>query len=158
MLHLLSNSRDVIQAENDELGVREEPRVDFSGEEGQGRFLDLHEHYQTFINSKFGFSKEEAPKEYQEYVTSITELTQIPRQHRTSRGYRYNWGLCNAFVCLQDGLQALTKAFLSDLHEFAQWCCLGSCCQRHLPSMSCHGCTEVQEPDLAQQSSCLLWA
>ena len=28
--------------------------VPFSGEEGMGRFLDLHEHYNTFTNSKFG--------------------------------------------------------------------------------------------------------
>ena len=28
--------------------------VPFSGEEGMGRFLDLHEHYHTFINAKFG--------------------------------------------------------------------------------------------------------
>lgn len=77
------------QAENDELASREEPRVEFSGEEGQGRFLDLHEHYHTFINSKFGHSKEEAPKEYQDYVTSVTDFSQIPRQHRISRPYRY---------------------------------------------------------------------
>ncbi len=76
------------QAENDELASQEEPRVEFSGEEGQGRFLDLHEHYHTFINSKFGHSKEEAPKEYQDYVTSVTDFSQIPRQHRISRPYR----------------------------------------------------------------------
>ncbi len=77
------------QAENDELASREEPRVEFSGEEGQGRFLDLHEHYHTFINSKFGHSKEEAPKEYQDFVTCVTDFSQIPRQHRISRPYRY---------------------------------------------------------------------
>ena len=77
-----------VQAENDELALREEPRVEFSGEEGQGRFLDLHEHYHAFINSKFGHSKEEAPKEYQEYVASVTDFSQIPRQHRNTRSYR----------------------------------------------------------------------
>ena len=78
-----------LQAENDELALREEPKVDFSGEEGQGRFLDLHEHYHTYINSKFGHSKEQAPKEYQEYVRTVTDFAQIPRQHRLSRPYRY---------------------------------------------------------------------
>ena len=78
----------LLQAENDELALREEPKVEFSGEEGQGRFLDLHEHYHTFINSKFGHSKEQAPKEYQEYVRSVTDFAQIPRQHRISRPYR----------------------------------------------------------------------
>lgn len=76
------------QAEIDELALREEPRVEFSGEEGQGRFLDLHEHYHTFINSKFGHSKDEAPKEYQEYVISVTDFAQISRQHRISKSYR----------------------------------------------------------------------
>ena len=43
-----------LQAENDEALLAEQPVVPFSGEEGMGRFLDLHEHYHTFINSKFG--------------------------------------------------------------------------------------------------------
>lgn len=87
----------LLQAENDELALREEPKVDFSGEEGQGRFLDLHEHYHTFINSKFGHSKEQAPKEYQEYVSSVTDFAQIPRQNRISRPYRYTtcWYQCS---------------------------------------------------------------
>lgn len=88
----------LLQAENDELALREEPKVDFSGEEGQGRFLDLHEHYHTFINSKFGHSKEQAPKEYQEYVRTVTDFAQIPRQHRISRPYRYT---CQPFTRIQ---------------------------------------------------------
>lgn len=87
----------LLQAENDELALREEPKVDFSGEEGQGRFLDLHEHYHTFINSKFGHSKEQAPKEYQEYVSSVTDFAQIPRQNRISRPYRYTTGWYQCF-------------------------------------------------------------
>jgi hypothetical protein len=43
-----------LQAENDEALLAEQPVVPFSGEEGMGRFLDLHEHYHTFINAKFG--------------------------------------------------------------------------------------------------------
>lgn len=84
------------QAENDELALREEPKVDFSGEEGQGRFLDLHEHYHTFINSKFSHSKEQPPKEYQEYITSLTDFAQTSRQNRISRPYRYTtfWYQC----------------------------------------------------------------
>ena len=76
------------QAENDELALKEEPRIEFSGEEGQGRFLDLHEHYHAYINSKFGQSKDQPPKEYQEYVTSVTEFASIPRQQRISKPYR----------------------------------------------------------------------
>lgn len=43
-----------LQAENDEPLLKEEPHVDFTGEEALGRYLDLHEHHMTFINSKFG--------------------------------------------------------------------------------------------------------
>lgn len=43
-----------MKAENDEALLQEQPAVPFSGEEAMGRFLDLHESYQTFINSKFG--------------------------------------------------------------------------------------------------------
>jgi splicing factor 3A subunit 3 len=34
--------------------VKEEPHINFTGEEGLGRFLDLHELYLQYINSKFG--------------------------------------------------------------------------------------------------------
>lgn len=79
---------ETTEAETDELALKEEPRIEFSGEEGQGRFLDLHEHYNAYINSKFGQSKEQPPKEYQEHVTSITDFASIPRQQRISRPYR----------------------------------------------------------------------
>lgn len=43
-----------VQAENDEALLSEAPAVPFSGEEAMGRFLDLHELFQTYTNSKFG--------------------------------------------------------------------------------------------------------
>ncbi|DBB14656.1 hypothetical protein WJX82_004178 [Trebouxia sp. C0006] len=113
---------EVTEAENDELASREEPRVEFSGEEGQGRFLDLHEHYHTFINSKFGHSKEEAPKEYQDYVTSVTDFSQISRQHRMSRPYReYLQGLLGyleQFYERTSPLGSLTKVYSKLEGEF----------------------------------------
>ena len=42
------------QAENDEALLSEQPVVPFSGEECMGRFLDLHELFQSFVNAKFG--------------------------------------------------------------------------------------------------------
>jgi hypothetical protein len=42
------------QAENDEALLGEAPAPLFSGEEAMGRFLDLHEHHQAYLNSKFG--------------------------------------------------------------------------------------------------------
>ena len=42
------------QAENDAALLAEAPTVAFSGEEALGRFLDLHELFHAYTNSKFG--------------------------------------------------------------------------------------------------------
>lgn len=52
-----------MQAENDEEALKEEPHVEFTGEEGYGRYLDLHQLFQLFVNSKFsGQLQEKASK------------------------------------------------------------------------------------------------
>ena len=60
-----------------------EPKVDFSGEEGGGRYLDLHLHFHTFVNSKF-----KRDLSYPEYAVAFDDFKDIPRQHRISRPYR----------------------------------------------------------------------
>eukprot|EP00955_Chlamydomonas_euryale_P116043 366393-Chlamydomonas_euryale.AAC.2 len=62
----MSEFKHHLQAESDEHLLREEPRPEFSGEEGLGRCLDLHEHFQRFVNSKFG-----KKMEYYEYICSF---------------------------------------------------------------------------------------
>jgi len=77
-------SADVTEAENDEHLIKEEPQVPFTGEEGMGRYLDLHEHFQAFCNAKFG-----KKQEYYEYVGSLgSHLTSIPRSAKSTGAYR----------------------------------------------------------------------
>ena len=71
------------QTEDEDEVLNAEPKVDFSGEEGGGRFLDLHEHFHTLQNSKF---KREIP--YSEYCVTFDDFEVVPREHRLSRPYR----------------------------------------------------------------------
>jgi splicing factor 3A subunit 3 len=72
-----------MQAESDEAIVRMETKVDFSGEEVGGRYLDLHEHFHDFVNSKF---KRDIP--YSEFCVSFDDFADISRDHRLSKPYR----------------------------------------------------------------------
>lgn len=72
-----------MQPEDTSGGLRGELDVEFSGEESLGRFLDLHESFNRFINSKFG-----RPMEYAEYVASLDSFEGIKRHHRFSKAYR----------------------------------------------------------------------
>mmetsp|Transcript_11578 Transcript_11578/g.15763 ORF Transcript_11578/g.15763 Transcript_11578/m.15763 type:complete len:501 (+) Transcript_11578:114-1616(+) len=62
--------------------LKEDPKVDFTGEESFGRCLDLHALYSEFINSKFG-----RPMEYFEYLQLLTEFSSIPRGLRITKAY-----------------------------------------------------------------------
>eukprot|EP00798_Chlamydomonas_sp_ICE-L_P018774 gene18774-25310_t len=75
-------SNDVTEAENDEAALKQEPHVEFTGEEGLGRTLDLHEHFQSFVNAKFG-----RKLEYHEYLACFTELGAVPRQYKLAKPY-----------------------------------------------------------------------
>lgn len=57
--------------------------VPFSGEEGLGRFLDLHEAFQTFTNSKFG-----KQLDYYTYVAGVADFAALPRAQRLTKSYR----------------------------------------------------------------------
>jgi hypothetical protein len=71
-----------MQAEPDK-APKFEVKVDFSGEEVGGRYLDLHDHFRHFINAKFG-----RKLEYPEYVSLIAHFDDIPRQQRSTKAYR----------------------------------------------------------------------
>ncbi len=45
---------DLTEPEDDSHMLKEEPRLEFSGEEGFGRYLDLHALHRLFTNAKFG--------------------------------------------------------------------------------------------------------
>eukprot|EP00884_Botryococcus_braunii_P019277 jgi/Botrbrau1/6032/Bobra.0042s0017.1 len=75
-------SIELTPAESDR-ALRVEPKVDFSGEEVGGRYLDLHEHYRRFINLKVG-----RKLEYPEYVSLFAHFDDIPRHKRNSKAYR----------------------------------------------------------------------
>ena len=134
------------QAENDELALKEEPRIEFSGEEGQGRFLDLHEHYHAYINSKFGQSKEQPPKEYQEYVTSVTDFASAPRQQRISKQYRQvatslDPAHDSMRMCVCGGIKTHSKCDLISKNTSITIICLWkSCCTgfMHYPLFLAH--------------------
>ncbi|KAB2598788.1 splicing factor 3A subunit 3 [Pyrus ussuriensis x Pyrus communis] len=69
--------------EEEEALLKEEPQIEFSGEEAFGRYLDLHELYNQYINSKFG-----EPIEYSAYLDTISQPQKIPRKLKSSRQYR----------------------------------------------------------------------
>mmetsp|Transcript_6383 Transcript_6383/g.18382 ORF Transcript_6383/g.18382 Transcript_6383/m.18382 type:complete len:504 (+) Transcript_6383:259-1770(+) len=81
--HAKYPSTDITEPEDTSGGLRGELDVEFSGEESLGRFLDLHESFNRFINSKFG-----RPMEYAEYVASLDSFEGIKRHHRFSKAYR----------------------------------------------------------------------
>ncbi|MBA0700747.1 hypothetical protein Goari_020408, partial [Gossypium aridum] len=53
--------------------LKEEPVIEFSGEEAFGRYLDLHELFNQYINSKFG-----AKIEYSAYLDVFSQPHNIP--------------------------------------------------------------------------------
>ena len=61
--------------------------VEFSDEEGYGKFLDLHECYDKFINLK-GFER----MDYINYITAFDQLYDIPRERKGGEYRVYlNW-------------------------------------------------------------------
>jgi splicing factor 3A subunit 3 len=72
-------------AENGAALLGSEPHLAFSGEEGMGRFLDLHELHQAWQNAKFG-----GPIDYSAYVAGLPEhLTAVqPRTQKMTVQYK----------------------------------------------------------------------
>eukprot|EP00850_Spirogloea_muscicola_P008355 SM000044S16002 [mRNA] locus=s44:547480:551288:+ [translate_table: standard] len=83
-------ARAVDAGENDEDLIKEEPYVEFSGEEGLGRFLDLHELYQRFTGSKFGqiVFKDGEVMEYATYLRTFAQTHEIARNYKFSKQYK----------------------------------------------------------------------
>lgn len=79
-MHALS----FVQAEDDSGFLREDPHVEFTGEEGGGRYLDLHQLYLQFINSK-SFGKQ---IEYMEYLACFADFSAVPKSGKLTKQYK----------------------------------------------------------------------
>lgn len=73
----------VVDVNEDDGLLKEEPQIEFSGEEAYGRYLDLHELYNQYINSKFGEAIE-----YSSYLDVFSQPQKISRKLKMSRLYR----------------------------------------------------------------------
>jgi len=88
-------STDVTEAESDEHLLKEEPPMEFTGEEGLGRHLDLHAHYAAYINARWG-AKDTA---YSEYVTGlVTHLAAVAKPAKATPGYREYLGALRDYL------------------------------------------------------------
>lgn len=63
--------------------LKEEPLIEFSGEEALGRYLDMHELYNKYINSKFG-----EPMEYSAFLDAFSQTHKIPCNLKLTRQYK----------------------------------------------------------------------
>jgi hypothetical protein len=77
--------------------LKEEPYIDFSGEEAYGKFLDMHELYNRFLNSKFGH-----PIEYSAFLEEFYQTHQIARHHKLTKYVCHavftSYGTCICFM------------------------------------------------------------
>ncbi|KAF8676295.1 hypothetical protein HU200_047172 [Digitaria exilis] len=99
--------------------LKEEPVIEFTGEEAFGRYLDLHELYNEFINSKFG-----TPMEYSAYVGSFSQTEKISQSHKTTRQYKeyleHILEYLTSFLYRTEPLQDIEKIFAKLESEFEE--------------------------------------
>uniref|UniRef100_A0A0E0D5Q9 Matrin-type domain-containing protein n=1 Tax=Oryza meridionalis TaxID=40149 RepID=A0A0E0D5Q9_9ORYZ len=120
--HRRNHSARFVSATDDfEELLKEEPAIEFTGEEAFGRYLDLHELYNEFINSKFG-----TPMEYSAYVGTFSHVEKMAQNLKTSRQYReyleHNLEYLTSFLYRTEPLQDIEKIFAKLESEFEeQW-------------------------------------
>ncbi|CAO2171029.1 unnamed protein product [Urochloa humidicola] len=99
--------------------LKEEPVIEFTGEEAFGRYLDLHELYNEFINSKFG-----TPIEYSAYVGCFSQTEKISQSHKRTRQYReyleHILEYLTSFLYRTEPLQDVEKIFSKLENEFEE--------------------------------------
>ncbi|KAK1302527.1 hypothetical protein QJS10_CPB12g01097 [Acorus calamus] len=99
--------------------LKEEPRIEFSGEESFGRYLDMHELYNEYVNSKFG-----EPIEYSAFLDAFSQTHKIPRHLKQMRQYKdYLEHLLEylvSFFIRTQPLQDLDKIFSKLQTEFEE--------------------------------------
>ncbi|KAF2315487.1 hypothetical protein GH714_039925 [Hevea brasiliensis] len=114
-------ARVVDANEEHEALLKEEPVIEFTGEEAFGKYLDMHELYNQFINSKFG-----VPIEYSAYLDVFSQPHSIPRKLKLTRQYReYMENLLEHLIYFfqrTEPLQDLDRIFSKVTAEFEeQW-------------------------------------
>eukprot|EP00246_Nothoceros_aenigmaticus_P004024 TRINITY_DN1531_c0_g1_i2.p1 TRINITY_DN1531_c0_g1~~TRINITY_DN1531_c0_g1_i2.p1 ORF type:complete len:334 (-),score=64.33 TRINITY_DN1531_c0_g1_i2:850-1776(-) len=87
------NARVVDDIEDVDDLLKEEPYIEFSGEESYGRYLDLHDLHNRFMNSKFGHQLE-----YSAF------LNEFPQTHRIHRNQKHNKAYSEYIAALTDYL------------------------------------------------------
>ncbi|XP_047322891.1 splicing factor SF3a60 homolog [Impatiens glandulifera] len=107
--------------EEHEALLKEEPHIEFTGEEAFGRYLDMHELYNEYINSKFG-----EPIEYAAYLDIFSRPHKIPRKQKRTQQYKeYLQKLLEYLVYFfvrTEPLQDLDRIFSKVTSEFEeQW-------------------------------------
>ncbi|KAI8468016.1 MAG: splicing factor 3a, subunit 3 [Monoraphidium minutum] len=96
---------DVTGPEDDSAALAEEPPVAFTGEEGLGRYLDMHELHRAFTNARFG-----RQLDYLEYLASFADLAAIPQPLKLTAGYRqYLQQLLDYLVSFYERTQPLAQ-------------------------------------------------
>lgn len=73
---------EITEAEDDEELLKEEPYIEFTGEEGFGKFVDIHANFMEFVNSKFG-----SKISYYEYLSTFTKFEQLPKRAKYTKAY-----------------------------------------------------------------------
>ncbi|KAJ6887939.1 splicing factor SF3a60 [Populus alba x Populus x berolinensis] len=112
----------VVDANEDyEAMLKEEPVIEFTGEEAFGKYLDMHELYNQYNNLKF-----EKPIEYSTYLDIFSQPNIVPRKLKFSRQYReYMENLLEYLVYFfqrTEPLQDLDRIFSKVTTEFEeQW-------------------------------------
>ncbi|XP_073123674.1 splicing factor SF3a60 homolog [Henckelia pumila] len=101
--------------------LKEEPVIEFTGEEAFGRYLDLHELYNDYINTKFG-----KQIEYSIYLDLFSQPDKIPRKLKLTRQYEeYMQKLLEYLVYFferTEPLQDLERIFSKVVSDFEeQW-------------------------------------
>ncbi|KAL5219292.1 hypothetical protein ABZP36_019976 [Zizania latifolia] len=115
------SARFISETDDFEELLKEEPAIEFTGEEAFGRYLDLHELYNEFINSKFG-----TPMEYSAFVGTFSQVEKIAHSLKTSRQYReyleHILEYLTSFLYHTEPLQDIEKIFAKLESEFEeQW-------------------------------------
>ena len=113
----------------DELVV--ERAVTFSGEEGHGRFLDLHESHARFLDGKLG-----AAREYGEYLRACDDFASTPRAIKFSAAYgEYLDGLFEYLKSFHE--RAVPLRFVEEMLRAEEEAVSTYCRTRNLGTLRC---------------------
>lgn len=96
---------DVTGPEDDSAALKEEPVVPFTGEEGLGRYLDMHELHRAFTNARFG-----RQIDYLEYLGAFADSSAVPKHLKLTQPYRqYLEQLLDYLVLFYERTQPLAQ-------------------------------------------------